>query len=117
MALIRSIIGFFLILALSGFAILNRDVTTLAWSPMHDPYELPLYVVILASLAAGFLIGSFTTWAGSAKTRKTKRAQKKQIKALEKELVKAEKTTPGDTPPSDFFPALTHKDTSKTESL
>ena len=107
MSLIRAIFGFILALALTGFAVSNREIIDLIYSPIHDPLQVPLYLVALLFMAAGFVLGAVVTWLNGSKTRKLKRQQRKTIRALEKELGERskDKEEPA-APPSDFFPAL-----------
>ena len=118
MALIRTFIGFLIAITLIAFAVTNRQTTTLVYSPLHDPLELPLYMVTLLFMAAGFVLGVFILWINTSKTRKTKREQMKAIKALEKELETLKDTeTEANDPPSEFFPALPKaKPTENTDS-
>ncbi|MEM7651006.1 MAG: LapA family protein [Pseudomonadota bacterium] len=108
MSLIRAILGFIMALALTGFAVSNRQDTTLIYSPLHDPLEVPLYLIALLFMAAGFILGAMAVWFNGAKTRKLKRQQRKTIKTLEKELSEIKKTQleSEKQPPSEFFPAL-----------
>lgn len=107
MALLRNLIGFLIATSLIAFAVTNRQSTTLVYSPLHEPLELPLYMVTLLFMGCGFFLGAVIVWMNMGKTRKTKREQRKTIKELEDEL----KTLKGDKvetvePPSEFFPAL-----------
>lgn len=106
MSLINSAFTLILIVIIAAFAILNRDIVDVTYSPVHDPYALPLYAVILGALITGFLIGGCAVWINHLGLRRTKRKQNKQIKTLEKELRVSTQDTPSDIPPSDFFPAL-----------
>lgn len=107
MAFFRTLFGFIIAAALTIFAIANRQDAVLVYSPLHDPLNVPLYLISLIFLAIGFVLGGLVVWMNGAGTRKVKRKQRKTIKALEKELGTLQtKTTNADTPPSDFFPAL-----------
>jgi uncharacterized integral membrane protein len=109
----RWIIGFFIAILFAGFAAMNRQSVTLHISPVHDPLEWPLFVIILGFAALGFLIGAFTVWLNDGKLRREKRQQKRQIKTLEAELKKAE--TPSiriqtdDTEGLGTIPVITHQ--------
>ena len=109
MSLIKNIFGIIFAIALVAFAISNRQDTTLIYSPVHEAMTVPLYFITLIFLGAGFLLGAATVWLNSGHIRKTKRQQKRQIKALEKELENI-KTTPKiektATPADELFPAL-----------
>lgn len=118
MAFIRTIFGFLLAIALVGFAVSNRQITELVYSPVHDPLEVPLYLITLLFMALGFLLGGFTVWLNGGRIRRRGRQQRKTIKELEKELEKIETTDPKITQPaSEFFPALPNKPENKKTSL
>lgn len=86
MALLRWIFSIPLIVVSVYLAISNKDNIAFTYSPIHEPIEFPLYFLILASIAVGFFFGSITTWLAGGKVRKEKRALKKSVKSLEKEL-------------------------------
>ena len=109
MAFIRNIFAAIITIAIIAFVLMNRQITDVTWSPLHDPYQIPLYGVILGSLLTGFLIGAFAVWFNDGKLRRTKREQKRQIKSLQKEVDKAHSKPVSQTLPDDFFPALPHK--------
>ena len=108
MGFIKNIFGILFAIALIAFAISNRQDTTLIYSPVHDAMTVPLYFITLLFLGAGFLLGAVTVWLNSGHIRKTKRQQKRQIKALEKELENVKSTPQKETtaPAQEFFPAL-----------
>lgn len=107
MALIRTFIGFLIAVTLIAFAVTNRQSTTLIYSPFHEPLELPLYMVTLIFMAAGFFLGVMMLWINMGKSRKVKREQRQTIKQLEKELETQKAKDPeAAEPPSEFFPAL-----------
>ncbi len=113
MSLLKSIFALLLTLAIAWLCIINSQAVDIVWSPVHDPLSLPLYIAIIGGLLVGFLTGACLTWINGGATRKAKRAQKKQIKDLQKNLEKeiAAKTanTNQQKPPADFFPALPNK--------
>ncbi len=109
MAFIRSLIALLIAFCIAGFAVMNRNDVEVFWSPINQAYTVPLYVIILGSLIAGFLIGGIVVWLNHGGLRRTSRKQKKHIKDLEKELSKIETDPLAETPPSDFFPAIAFK--------
>ncbi len=118
MAFFRTIFGFIIAILLIGFAIANRQETALIYSPIHEPLNVPLYLISLIFLAIGFILGGLIVWMNNAPTRKVKRQQRKTIKALEKELSTAQnKTESADTPASEFFPALPQQNTKTKTAL
>ena len=115
MGFLRTFFGFVLAACLITFAVANRQIIPLVYSPIHDPLEIPLYMITLGFLAGGFLLGSFVVWMNGASTRRTGRKQRKTIKSLEKELSTLQnQTETAKAPPSDFFPALPKSTEDKT---
>ena len=109
MAVIRFLFGFVLTVGIALFAVLNRDIIPVTWNPISDDsvLMLPVYVVILASMASGFIFGGCIVWLNMGGLRKVKRKQKRDIKRLEKEVgrLKEDKFQSG-MPATDIFPAL-----------
>jgi uncharacterized integral membrane protein len=85
-ALLRWIIGLSAALAITLFAIANRQTVDVHWNPFREPLHLPLYVVTLGLMAFGFFTGSFMVWLNTLPLRFAAWKQKKQIKTLEKQL-------------------------------
>ena len=106
MGLLRWIVGFLVAACAVLFSVSNRQPVIFYITPLHQPLELPLYMIGLLLLCSGFLLGSFTVWLNSSGIRRDRRTQKRQIKTLEKELNVAHDREKNQAPPSDFFPAL-----------
>jgi uncharacterized integral membrane protein len=69
----------------------NRDVVSLRFVPLAldrsvPLWELPLYLVILGSIAFGVLLGGITVWLSQGKYRKSLRISRKEIERLQREL-------------------------------
>lgn len=110
MAFLRWIAGFLIAIAIAGWAAFNRTPVEMIWSPVHDPVSMPLYLVGLAALAAGFIFGGAVVWINSAPLRREKRRQGKEIRILEKEIGTLKKEKSGESPPAaDMFPILPYK--------
>ncbi|MEM8832948.1 MAG: LapA family protein [Pseudomonadota bacterium] len=86
MSLLRWIIAFPIIVGVLIFALAHPDLVTVTWSPLHDSFKLPLYFVVLIFLAIGFLLGAFIAWINFLPAFSEKRALKKRVKSLEKDL-------------------------------
>lgn len=108
MGFLKTVFSFVLASTLTVFAIFNRQTTEFSYSPLHDPVQIPLYLICLSFLATGFICGGFIVWINAGKLRKTKRQQRKTIKSLEKELGAFEQNK-AQTPPSELFPSLPYK--------
>jgi uncharacterized integral membrane protein len=105
--LIRHITGFLLAVALVAFAIANRQLVGVVYSPINESAQIPLYLITLGLFALGFIIGAAVVWLNTAPGQfKTRRQQSKKIKTLEKELASVKPESPPKAPPTDFFPAL-----------
>ncbi len=104
MALLRGIAGFIVTIAVIFFALLNREIVSVTWSPFQPPQNLPLYIPLIVFMAGGFCLGALCVWFNSGETRRQRRNYKNQVGALQKLL--KEKTT--STQPS--LPAPLKKD-------
>lgn len=110
MDLLRWIIGGVVTIVLAVLAVLNRAHTDFFWSPIHDPVSLPIYIIILFAAAGGFVFGTIITWMYMAPLRKLKRAQKQEIKTLEREVDKLNKSAMmPQAPAREMFTALPPK--------
>lgn len=92
MILIRAILGMVFALALIALAVLNREPVALIWAPFFDPVTFPLYAVILSAVLFGFFWGGLAVFLSHTKIRSERRAQKKELRRLEKELQALQKT-------------------------
>ncbi len=101
-ALIRTINGLCFTILIIGFAIMNRQVVPVFYSPLNESLPLPLYLVTLGMLGLGFVLGGALVWFNMESLRQTRRFQKKTIKSLEKELQALKNPPP---PPSAKGPA------------
>lgn len=86
-------------------ALANRSPVRFSIDPfsLETPmvaFELPLYVVIFASLLIGVLVGGASAWVGQTTWRKTARKSKREVKHLERDLAR----TQGETEASDKKP-------------
>lgn len=89
MTFLRWIVAVPIIVAAVLFAIAHPQPVAFTWSPVSEPLTLPLYTLALGLCALGFVLGALATWLGMGKVRRDRRAQKKTIKALEKDLAAA----------------------------
>lgn len=97
MRLLRLIKYAFLIVVAIGLVLIamaNRDTVTLelipanlnSWIQLPNTIDLPLFVVVLASVALGLLIGFVWEWIRESRIRSDARAQKRTAKKLEREV-------------------------------
>lgn len=107
MIFVRTLLGFVITALLAVFAVLNRAPVDIVWSPFHPSLSIPLYLICLGLMGAGFFMGGIAVWFSGGKARREKRRQKRQIRKLEKELeIVQEQEGLAETSGSDFFPAL-----------
>lgn len=79
---------FILVIAavLALFAVSNRDSAALAFWPLPFVVELPLYLLVFAALALGFIVGEIAAWIAGRRWRREVRRRGRRIAALEREL-------------------------------
>jgi putative membrane protein len=97
MKVIRAIKYLFLIVVAIGLVVLamaNRDPVTLTvlpqelalWSGVDIAIELPLFVVILAGVATGILVGFVWEWLREHRHRAAAKTNHREAKKLEREV-------------------------------
>ena len=69
------------------FALSNREPVSLGFWPLPFLIELPLYLLILLSLLAGYVIGATAAWIARRHLRRELRRRRRRVEALERELV------------------------------
>jgi uncharacterized integral membrane protein len=68
------------------FALSNREPVSLGFWPLPILVDLPLYLLVLALLLAGFIIGAAATWIAGRRIRRELRRRRRHVEALEREL-------------------------------
>ena len=86
MGIVRWIIGFSLAALAVFFAVTNREIVSVYWSPLHAPLELPLYLIALGLMATGFIAGGFIVWVNTIPVRLSLRQHKKRLREVEKRM-------------------------------
>ena len=71
------------------FAIANSETVTLAFDPAPYVVQLPLFLVVLAAVFAGLLIGGISAWLGQGRWRRQARTLNRRVGDLEGELAAA----------------------------
>jgi len=71
---------------LAVFTASNRESVSLAFWPLPFLVQRPLYLVVLATLALGFVIGEVAAWLAAWRWRSEVRRRGRRIAALEREL-------------------------------
>ena len=73
-------------LALVIFAVDNRQAVTVSLWPLPIEASMGLYLVVLLTLLAGFLVGELAAWMNGHHWRREARQRAKRIEELEREL-------------------------------
>ncbi|MGH7087347.1 MAG: lipopolysaccharide assembly protein LapA domain-containing protein [Stellaceae bacterium] len=92
MKLLYWIVAVALAAAAALFAVSNRQSVSVGFWPL-PARELPLYLVVLLALLAGFLLGEFVAWVNGGRTRRLSRERARRIAALERELAATQAMT------------------------
>ena len=69
------------------FALSNRQPVSLGFWPLPFLVDLPLYLLVLSLLLAGFVIGAAATWIAGRRIRRDLRRRRRRVEALERELM------------------------------
>jgi lipopolysaccharide assembly protein A len=82
---------FWLVTALAAvvlvpFAITNRAPVSLGLWPLPFALDTPVYILVLLTLVAGFIIGAAGTRLAGHRVRRDLRRQRRRLAALEREL-------------------------------
>ncbi|MEX0758290.1 MAG: LapA family protein [Tistlia sp.] len=77
-----------LLLLLVVFSVNNRAAVALDLWPLRYEIALPLFLVVLGSLAVGVLLGLFLEWVFEGRNRSALRSERRRTAATERELSK-----------------------------
>jgi uncharacterized integral membrane protein len=97
-------------LALVIFAIDNRQVVTVSLWPLPIEASMGLYLVVLLTLLAGFLLGEIIAWMNGHRWRREARLKAKRIEELERELA-------AQSPPKEAARDMTRRNTDPPKPL
>ncbi|MDX6804622.1 LapA family protein [Terrihabitans rhizophilus] len=104
----RNLLTLILVLPVAALLILlalaNRAPVTLSldpFSPEVSAYsiQLPLFVVIVAAIALGLIIGSLADWISQGRYRREARDRKYEVRRLEEEAARLRAQVPVSTLP------------------
>jgi uncharacterized integral membrane protein len=89
-ALLKALIIVPLALGIILFAVANRQVVRLSLDPLSRDtplytFDAPLFLVVLAALALGILVGGAAAWLAQGKHRRAKRLLAKEAEKLRAE--------------------------------
>ncbi len=68
------------------FAVANRGLVDVVWSPVHTAVAVPVFLLVLGGAVAGFLSGGLSVWLNAAELRQERRKQRSSIRKLEKQV-------------------------------
>ena len=71
-----------------AFAIANRHAVDVSLDPLPFSLGLPLYVVVIGALVAGFAAGAGSAWLAGHEARRVARGRKARIEVLTGELAR-----------------------------
>jgi lipopolysaccharide assembly protein A len=71
------------------FAVSNRAMVTLTLFPLPAALDAPLYLVVIAAVALGFLVGALVAWVGAGKHRRDARLLRQRIERLQRDMTKS----------------------------
>jgi putative membrane protein len=77
------------VVLLVPFAVSNREPVSLGFWPLPFLVDLPLYLLVLLLLLAGFVTGAAAGWLAGRHTRRELRRRRRRVEALERDLVAA----------------------------
>ena len=83
-----------------AFAISNRAPVTIDLHPLPFALEMPVFLPVLGSLAAGVLLGGFYYWISAGRWKWRARSDERKIETLERKLADGgdAKSSPGSPP-------------------
>ena len=92
-----------LAIVLISFSVANREIVQISFDPTGaaDPafaLNLPMFVLIFATLAIGLIVGGIGTWFTQGKHRRTARIKKQEAAKWQFEAEKQKENQSGDAP-------------------
>jgi lipopolysaccharide assembly protein A len=70
------------------FAVSNRAVVVLTFFPLPAELQAPLYLVVIAAVILGFVIGALVAWIAGGKRRAEARELRRRIDRLQRDMGK-----------------------------
>jgi uncharacterized integral membrane protein len=119
-AMIRKIVAAVILaplaLVIIAFAIANRDAVVVSLDPFDHAHpalslKLPLFVLILALVIGGVVLGGIAAWLRQGKWRRAARRAQAEARELRSEVEKLKRSMgpsmlPPEPPPRDYAPQL-----------
>ena len=98
MKLIARILALALGVFAIAFAVANREPIAVSLPTLPIPIEAPLYLVALAAVAVGVVLGGTGAWLSAAPHRRRAREKRRRIADLEDELQSPRRRRPSSEP-------------------
>lgn len=89
MGLITTLLAIIFAVAVTLFAVSNREPVTVELWPLPYTVSMGLYAAILLGVLVGFLVGVIATWLAGGRRRRAFRETKRQLREAEKSLALA----------------------------
>jgi len=89
MGLITTFLAVAFAVAVTLFAVSNREPVTVELWPLPYSVTVGLYAAILFGVLVGFLVGAIATWLAGGRRRRAFRETKRQLREAEKSLALA----------------------------
>lgn len=81
------------------FAIANRSPATLSFWPLPWAVDLPIYLIILGALFAGFLLGAAVAWLSGGRRRRRARQLAERVRAQDRQILELQRRQAAGTAP------------------
>jgi uncharacterized integral membrane protein len=88
------------------FAVANRELAVLSFWPLPWSAGLPIWLIVLGCLLAGFLLGATVAWLSGGPRRRRARQTAERARELARQLAELQRrqavsqTVPGSAPPN-----------------
>jgi len=86
MRVVKSILIVFLFLLAITFSLQNKEEVTISYHGLVDTFVVPLFVVVVAAVCLGMIIGALGSTATAIKLHRNLRRQNKEIGQLKRDL-------------------------------
>lgn len=93
MKIVSWLVGLPLAVIVMSFALSNRQGAAVGLWPFEDGIDLPVYLIVLAPLLIGFLVGAAFAGLKGLKYRRIARRQTKRAADLERQLAEVRSPT------------------------
>jgi uncharacterized integral membrane protein len=90
-ALVKFLVTFLFVVIILWLSVFNRESVEFSLYPLVlDPLSIPLAIIMLGCVLAGFIWGALIVWLNSGAIRSEARRLRREVKSLEQETAKKE---------------------------